>query len=129
MIATATPRRTIGCSEQRIDLRPHEEVDGAPLESLVRHREDALDQTCVLWLLKRGVSEERPDRCKAHVSAAGAVAALGLDVVEEGADQRCVEIGEVQRGWGLLESLLRERDEQPKRIAIARDRVGLARRC
>jgi hypothetical protein len=124
MIASSAPCSAIGRSKERIDLGACEEVDGAPLKPLVRHREDALDQSGVLGFLEGSVAEERANGGEPDVAAPRRVATFVLDVVQKGADQRRVKIGEAQRGRGLLELLLCEAEEQPKGVAVARDRVG-----
>src|SRR6266702_6031853 len=74
--------------------------------------------------LKGRVAEEGANGREPDVAAPRRVPALALDVVQEGADQRRIEIREAQRGRGLLEPPLREAEEQSKGIAVARDRVG-----
>lgn len=43
--------------------------------------------------------------------------------MQEGADQRRIEIRETQRGRGLLEPPFCEAEEQPKGVTVTRDRV------
>ncbi len=50
------------------------------------------------------------------------VAAVLLEVVEERADQRRVEVSEVQLARLLAGLLLGEREQQPERVAVGRDR-------
>ena len=51
----------------------------------------------MLGVAQRGVAEQRVDRGEPGVAGADAVAALVLEVVQERADQRRVEIVDVQR--------------------------------
>ena len=53
----------------------------------------------VLGVAQRGVAEQGVDRRQPGVAGAGAVAAVVFEVVEEGADQRRVQVGEVELGW------------------------------
>ena len=77
----------------------------------------------VLGVAQRGVPVERVDRRQPGVAGAGAVAAVVLEVVEERADQRRVEVGEVESA-GLLAGLLwREAQQQPERVAVGGDRA------
>ena len=94
VIAPSGPCAAIGRSEERVDLGAYEEADGTALEPLVRHCQDALDQSGVLGLLERGVPEEGANGGEPDVAAPRGVAAFVLDVVQEGADQRRVEIHE-----------------------------------
>jgi len=59
----------------------------------------------VLWVAQRGVLVEGVDRRQPGVAGACAVAAVLLEVVEEGADQLRVEIVDVQLA-GLFAGLL-----------------------
>ena len=45
---------------------------------------------------KRGVSEQRADSCEPSVPGAHAIVALLLEMVEEGADERGIEVVNVQ---------------------------------
>jgi len=47
-----------------------------------------------------------------------------FEVVEERANQRRVEIVEVQLEWLLAGLLLREGEQQPERVAVSADRLG-----
>ncbi len=50
----------------------------------------------VLGVAQRGEAEQRVDRGQPGVAGAGAVAALVFEVVQERADQRRVEVGDVE---------------------------------
>jgi hypothetical protein len=49
--------------------------------------------------------------------------ALVLEVIQERADQRCVEIVEVELAGLLAGSLVGESEKQAQRVAVGRDRV------
>ena len=99
MVASAGPGAAVGRGEQRVDLGFGEVGDQRPVEALGRDRQDARDRGGVLGVAQRGVAEQRVDRGQAGVAGADAVAALVLEVVEERADQRRVEVVEVERRW------------------------------
>jgi hypothetical protein len=64
------------------------------------------------------------DRRQAGVAGAGAVSPLALEVLEEGADQRRVEVGELELA-GLLAGLrVGEAKQQPEAVAVGGDRLG-----
>ena len=63
----------------------------------------------VLGVAQRGVAEQRVDRGQPGVAGADAVAALVFEVVEERADQRRVEVGEVELGWAACRCAARRR--------------------
>ena len=78
---------------------------------------------CSGWL-QGGVAVERVDRRQAGVAGRGRVAALVLEVVEERADQRRVEVGEVQLAWAACRSArAAKRKQQPERVAVGGDRA------
>jgi hypothetical protein len=61
------------------------------------------------------------DRRQAVVAGAGAVAPFCFEVVEERADQRRVEIVEVQLARLLAGPLGGEREQQPEGVAVGGD--------
>lgn len=111
MVAPAGPGRAVGGREQSPDLRFAKEGDEVAFEPLGRDGEDTFDQRGVLGMAKGGIAEQRVDRGEPGVARAHAVAALTLEVVEERADERGVEIGDVELA-GLLSRLLRGERQQ-----------------
>src|SRR6266511_274041 len=81
------------------------------VEALLRDGEDALDQSRVRWLAAGREAEERVDRREPRVACPDAVAALLLEVIEEGADERRVDVREEQGGRRLADVLLGETEE------------------
>jgi hypothetical protein len=59
----------------------------------------------VLWVTVGGETEERVDSSQSGVPGGGGVAPLGLEVVQEAADELGVEVSEVQLG-GVLAGLV-----------------------
>ena len=72
---------------------------------------------------ERGVAEQRADRCQTRVAGADAVGALVLEVIEERADQRRVEIADVQLPGRLGAALGGEGKQQAHCVAVGGDRV------
>ena len=101
VVATPGPGAAVGGGEQRVDLGFGEERDQRAVAAFGRDRQDALDRVGVLGVAQRAVAKQRADRGQAGVAGAGRVAALVLEVVEERADQRGVEVVDVQIA-GLL---------------------------
>jgi hypothetical protein len=64
------------------------------------------------------------DRRQPGVAGPGAVAPFGLEVLEERADQRCVEVSEVQLAGLFAGLLLGEAQQQPERGAVGGHRPG-----
>ena len=79
-------------------------------------------------LVQGDEAEERADGCEAGVAGARVVAAVGLEMAEEVAEQCGVEVVEGHRRGRLVQCLLGVAHQQPERRAIARDgvRAGLA---
>jgi hypothetical protein len=69
-----------------------QEPDRPAIVAFARHRQDALDHGTVSRLLQGQVAEERVNGGQPDVARPRTVAALLLQVVEEGADERSVQI-------------------------------------
>ena len=100
-----------------------EVFDQSPLVALAGDGEDAAALVGVGRLLERDVVEEGMDRRQACVPAPGAVTAFLLEVIEEVADEGCVQILEGQLRRGLPQSLCGEPQEQAKGVAVSGDGV------
>jgi hypothetical protein len=96
VIAAAVPGLAVGRGEQRLDLLQVEVADQLAVVALGRDLDHACDRLGVFGMTQRSVAVERVDRGELLVAGAGAVAALGLEVIQECADQLSVEVGEVQ---------------------------------
>ena len=77
----------------------------------------------VLGVLQRREPVEGVDRSEPGVAGSRAVAPVVFEVVEERADQRRVEIVEVQLERLLAGLLVREAQQQPERVAVGGDRL------
>ena len=76
----------------------------------------------MLGFAERGEAEEGVDCGEAGVAAADAVAALVFEMVEEGADERGVEVGQIQLR-GRFAELGGEAEQQPEGVAVGSDGV------
>jgi hypothetical protein len=143
VVAPADPGRLVGGGEQRLELELGEQRDQFVIVALGRDGQDALDRGGVLGVAQRGVAKQRADRRQARVAGADRVAALVFEVIQERADQRRLEVVDVESA-GRLDGVLRgECQQQPDRVAVRCDRVragvllagqpvgekGLQRRC
>jgi hypothetical protein len=72
---------------------------------------------------ERGEAEEGVDGGEAGVAAADAVPALAFEMVEEGADERGVQVGQIQLRGRFAELGLREAEQQPEGVPVGRDGV------
>ena len=96
VIAAAEPRRPIGRGEDRLDLGARQEVHLSLVVALARYREHALDQRAVRRLLERHEPEEGADGGQAQVAGLDAGTALRLEIGQECADERRIQIVERQ---------------------------------
>ena len=124
VIAAAKPRRSIGRGENRLDLGARQEVHLSLVVALARYGEHALDQRTVCRFLEGHEPEEGSDGGQTQVTRLHAGAALYLDIGEERADERRIQIGERQGRWGLPQLHLCEHEKQPERVPVGGDRVG-----
>ena len=82
----------------------------------------------MLGVAQRRVAEEGADGGQPGVAGAGAVVALVFEVVEEGADQRGVQVGEVELGGLLAGPVAHEAQQQAPGVPVGGDgvRAGVA---
>ena len=100
MIASPGPGAAVGGSQQRVDLVLAEVGDHRAVEAFGWYRQHPGNDRGILGVLQRGVAEQRVDRGEAGVAGPGTVAAFGLQVVKERADQGCVQI-QAERPLGV----------------------------
>jgi len=96
VVAPPRPGARVAGGQQRVDLVLGEVGDHGPVEPFGRDREDPGDAVGVLGMGQRRVAEQGVDRGESGVSGADAVAALVLEVIQEAADHRCVQLVDVQ---------------------------------
>ena len=93
VVAPAGPGGSVGTVQERFDLFGVQERDGSSIAAFGGDREHSCDQRGVLGMAERAVLKERVDRAEADVAGAGAVAAVGLEMLEERADHRARRVG------------------------------------
>jgi hypothetical protein len=74
-------------------------------------------------------AEQGVDRGQPGVPGGAAVPPLFFQVMQERADERGVEVGEAEPAGRLPGLVLPEGEQEPARVAVSRDRVGLAFFC
>jgi len=123
MVAPSGPCGQFAGVEQRVDLGLGEVGDEVALGSLGRDGEHALDGAGVLGVLQGKVAEQRVDRSQPVIASGGAVAPLALEMVQERADQRRVEFGDVEGGGCLAQAFRGEGQQEPEGELVGADRV------
>src|SRR5665647_3621711 len=88
------------------------------------YREDSLDEGAVGRLLEGREPEEGANGRQAQVARPDAGASLRLEISEERADERRIEIVKGQGRRGLAEPSLCKREREPERVPVGCDRVG-----
>ncbi len=96
MIAASEPCRAIGSGKDRLDLGSRQEMHLTLVVALAWDREDALNKRAVSRLLEGGKPEERANGCQTQVARPDAGTPLRLEISEERADERHVQIVEGQ---------------------------------
>ena len=77
----------------------------------------------MLGVTQGGVAKQRADRRQARVAGPDRVAALVLEVIQERADQRRLEIVDVEIAGRLVTVLGGECKQQADRVAVGGDRM------
>ena len=92
--------------------------------ALGRDRQHPLDVGGVLGMAQHGVLEQGADRGQPGVAGPDAVAAVVFQVVQERADHRRVQVGDVQAGRDLAGLLRGEDDQHLDSVPVGGDRVA-----
>ena len=122
-VAAAFPSVRIGCVDQSLAFGLGEERDGPPLESGGRDAEHALDHCSVLWVAQCGVAKQGSDRGEPQVAGPRAVVPVVLEVLKERGDDGFIELVPFQLSWRAAAGLMHKAEQQPKRVAVGRDRA------
>jgi hypothetical protein len=99
VVAPPGPSRAVRCVQQRIQFRLSEEGNKLSVKALAGNSEQALDDGGMLWMPKRRVPEQRTDGGEPGITGAGTIFPLLFKVVEAGADERRIQIADVQLRW------------------------------
>jgi hypothetical protein len=113
----------VGCGQQCGDLVVGEIGDQRGFVSFRGDREDLSDQACVLRVQRRGEDEQRMDRREADIAGRRGAFPPVFQVVEEVADQRRGDAGDVQVGRLDAGTLGYEPQQQSPSVAVGIDGV------
>ena len=127
-VASPFPACKVRGGDQRVGLLGGKKRHDRLVVPLGGDRQHLLDQRGVLGVAQRRVGEQRPDRGQPQVAGPGAVATLGLEMVQERADRFGGQVLPVQRRRRFAGSRLHEHDEHPQRVPVGGDgaRAGVA---
>jgi hypothetical protein len=96
VVAASGPRRAGGGLDERVELRLGEVGDQRAFVALGPNLEDPVDRGGVLGVTHHAVAVEGADRGQPGVARPRATSAVGFEVIEKRADQRRVELAEVE---------------------------------
>jgi hypothetical protein len=116
-VAVSAPGAAVRGCEDGGDLVWGQVSEDRLVQALGGDREDPLGDRHGGRVAEAGVVHEGVDRGQSGVAGADAVAAAGLEVVQEIEHQRCVQVGQGQCGWWPAGALLREGEQQPEGVA------------
>ena len=126
MVSPALPPTEIGCGEQGIDLLGLEERHLCLVGALLGDGQHQGDELGVLGMTQCRVAEQRPHCGQTGVAAAGAVVAIGLEVVQERRDRLDTKVVPDEGGRCRSGAVLHEAEQEGEGAAIGADR-GRAR--
>jgi hypothetical protein len=121
VIAASEPAGLVRRGEERVDLGFGEVGNVVAFVAFGWDLDHPCDRREMFGVAQRGVAVKRVDRREPGVAGSGTVAAVVFEVVQERADQRRVEVGEVQLAWLIAGLLLGEGEQQPERVAVGGD--------
>jgi len=87
-VPTACPSGLIRRCQERVDLRTGEKLGWSAVRPFTGHCQDPLDQSAMPRFVQRRVPEKGVNRGEAGVATPRAIAAVLLEVIEEGAKSR-----------------------------------------
>jgi len=96
VVAATRPARAVGGVDERVELGLGEVGDQRAFVALGPDLLDPLDRRGVLGVTQQAVAVEGADSGQPGVARPRAAAAVGLEVIQERADQRRVELAEVE---------------------------------
>ncbi|MGP3937538.1 hypothetical protein [Nonomuraea sp. KM88] len=86
----------VGNREERVTLGAGQEAHVGGITALVRDGQDALDEQGMFGATQRRVAEQGVDRGQPGVASGDAVVPVGLEMVQEAADEVGIDVGQVQ---------------------------------
>jgi hypothetical protein len=110
--------------EQGVDLRPGEVGDVGTVVALGGDGQDPLYEPGVLGVAEGGEAEQGVDRGQPGVAGGNVDAALSLQVIEEGADERGVQVLKLQLRRRRAGGVLHEPEQEAEGVPIGGDGVG-----
>ena len=121
VVAAAEPGCPVGRVQERVDLGCGEVGHVGAVVAFGWDLDHSGDRGGVFGVSECGVFAERVDRCEAGVAGSRAVSAVVFEVGQERADQRRVEVGEIELKRLLAGLLFDEPQQQPERVAVGLD--------
>jgi membrane carboxypeptidase/penicillin-binding protein PbpC len=111
VITTPDPGRSLRHGKKRFDFRPRQKMNRPLVMALARYRQNPLDMGTMRWFLEGGEIEEGSDRRQAKVASSDTCGSVRLEVVEEFADERRVEVAQIKGRRQFAQLFLRESEQ------------------
>jgi hypothetical protein len=124
VVTPSDPCGGVWGGQESIDLLLGKEFHDPAIEALAWDREDSLAEFRVGRIRECDVAEEGVQRGQAGVAAAGTVAALAFQVIEELTDESGVKVSEYKTGGGAAKAIGGEAQQQAEGVAVGGHRVG-----
>jgi hypothetical protein len=110
-VSATCPRAWIGYGQKGLDLGPGQKLNLLAVIPLRRYGQNALRQGAVAWLVEGHIMEKRMKSRQSNISAAGGIATFFLQVIEERAEERGIQILDLQDRGRLFQTFLGKREE------------------
>jgi hypothetical protein len=123
VVTTSCPTPLIRGRKKGFDFFLSQELDRLALEAFVGNGQNPLSEGDTPWLFKSGKLEKGMYCGKPHITSAGGISALFLQMIEEASNKRRSQILDCQLGGTFFQRPLGETEKQSKGVAVARDSI------
>jgi hypothetical protein len=123
-VAPAGPGGLVARLEESVEFGFGEVGEEVALGPFGRDGEHPLDRRGVFGIVEGEVGEQRVNGCQAVVACCGRIVPIGLEVVQEGGDERRVEIGDIEGAGRPPGPLGSEAEKQSERHLVGGDGVS-----
>ena len=124
VIAPSCPGGAGGRGKECVDLVVAQVADLGAVVALGWDVQYPFDRSGVFGVTQCRVAEQRSDTSQPDVAGPDAVVPITLQVGQEVADQRSVDVGDVKVGCGLADAVLGEDEQQPQGVPVGGDGAG-----
>jgi hypothetical protein len=113
----------VGSCQESLNLASRQEINWLGSPPFAGNGQDPLGQSAQARFLKGDIPEKRVNGSQANVATGGTVVSVFLQVAQERADERRIQILRRQQRRRFAETHLSKSQEQSKRVAVAGNRM------